>query len=222
MAECNGELYAAIRLAIYKRVDGLSPSWQKVYEHPNAQDSISGIRGLTAIPNPKGSGEVLLMAPEGVGANIMYLNPADNSVTTELNFDAFLTEQWGAEWENAKQMKANYVIAAFNDMTPLTDPQSSEALILIGIYAYHPKKPTSTWYVIRHEDASYTLHEIPYLFDWHGWPKRLFATRTIRVSPFASDNNQVIYVGGYSTNINSKDHNTAWIYSADIGTVLGE
>ena len=54
------------------------------------------MRGLTAIPNPKGDGEVLLMALEGLAyiAKIVYLNPSDNnSVTTDLDLSAFLKEQ---------------------------------------------------------------------------------------------------------------------------------
>jgi hypothetical protein len=222
MAECNGDVYAAIRLSIYKRVDGLNPSWQKVYEFPGAQESVSGMRGLTAIPNPKGNGEVLSMSLEGFSAKIMYLDPSDNSVITELDMDMFFEEQWGADWDKAKQNNWNYIIPTIDATTPMTDPQTGEHLLLMGLYAIKPSKPSVSWYLIRHADASYTLHEIPNIFDWRGMPKGLKGTRTIRVSPFASDKGQVIYMGGFMSSIKPEFHNTAWIYSADIGTVLGE
>jgi hypothetical protein len=221
-AECNGELYAAIRLSIYKLVDGLNPSWQKVYEYPGAQDSASGMRGLTAIPNPKGNGEVMLMGLEGLSAKIMYFDPSDNSVTTELDMDTFFKEQWGADWDKAKQNNWNYVFPVLDAVTPVTDPQTSEHTLLLGLYATKPSKPLASWYLIRHSNASYTLHEVPYIFDWRAFMRGLKGTRTIKVSPFASDKGQVVYMGGFMSSIKPEFHNTAWIYSADIGTVLGE
>jgi hypothetical protein len=224
--ECNGELYVAIKPAIYKRIDGPAPSWEKVYEYttyptdvPSWQGGSSGMRGLTAIPNPEGEGEVLLMALEGVAleifpmAKIVYLNPADNnSVTTDLDLTEFLKGQLGGEW--------NYVATAYNDMEHVTDPNTGEDLLLMGLGVFQVDSD-STWYLVRHPDATYTLHEIPYIFDFRGQPKKLHGTRTIRVSPFAKDNNQLLYFGGYDCT-GTPSLNTAWIYYADIGTVLGE
>ena len=112
------------------------------------------MRGLTAIPNPKGNGEVLSMALEGFSAKIMYLNPSDNSVITELDMDMFFEEQWGADWDKAKQNKWNYIIPTIDATTPMTDPQTGEHLLLMGLYAIKPSKPSASWYLIRHSDAS--------------------------------------------------------------------
>ena len=230
--ECNGELYAAVKPAIYKRIDGPTPTWGKVYEYttfpgdkPSWQGGSSGMRGLTAIPNPKGDGEVLLMALESLaiegyskGAKIVYLNPSDNnSVTTELDLGAFLKEPlkevWSAEW--------NYVITAYNDMERVTDPNTGEDLLLLGVAHATPEgKSESAWYLVRYPDATYTLHEIPYIFDPRGQPKALQGTRTIRVSPFAKDKGQVLYFGGFDCAFKTS-HDTAWIYSVDIDTALG-
>ena len=229
--ECNGELYAAIKPAIYKRIDGPTPTWEKVYEYtipgdkPSWQGGSSGMRGLTAIPNPKGDGEVLLMALEGLaiegysaGAKIVYLNPSDNnSITTDLDLGAFLKEQlqevWSAEW--------NYVITAYNDMVPVTDPNTGEDLLMMGGAHFTPEgNSDSAWYLVRHPDATYTVHEIPYIFDLRGRPKKLTGTRAIRVSPFAEDKGQVLYFGGFDC-ASKTSHNTAWIYSVDIDTALG-
>ena len=230
--ECNGELYAAVKPAIYKRIDGPTPTWEKVYEYatflsdkPSWQGGSSGMRGLTAIPNPKGDGEVLLMALESLaiegyskGAQIVYLNPFDNnSVTTELDLGAFLKEPlkelWSAEW--------NYVITAYNDMERVTDPNTGEDLLMLGVAHGTPEgKSDLAWYLVRHPDATYTVHEIPCIFDLRGQPKTLQGTRTIRVSPFTEDKGQALYFGGFDCAFKTS-HNTAWIYSADIYTALG-
>jgi hypothetical protein len=230
--ECNGELYAAIKPFVYKRIDGPTPTWEKVYEYttypsdkPGWQGGSSGMRGLTAIPNPNGDGEVLLMALENLvlegystGAKIVYLDPSDNnSVTTDIDLGAFLKEPlkelWSAEW--------NYIITAYNDMERVTDPNTGEDLLLMGITHATPEgKSDLAWYLVRHPDATYTVHEIPYIFDPRGEPKTLGGTRTIRVSPFAEDNGHVLYFGGFDT-FGKTSHNTAWIYSADINTALG-
>jgi len=230
--ECNGELYAAIKPAIYKRIDGPTPTWEKVYEYPpipgdkpSWQGGSSGMRGLTAIPNPKGDGEVLLMAFESLalagysaGAKIVYLNPSDNNnVTTELDLGAFLKEQFKERWS----AKWYYVITAYNDMERVTDPNTGEDLLLMGGSHGTPEgKSDSAWYLVRHPDATYTVHEIPYIFDPRGQPKALQGTRTIRVSPFAKDKGQVLYFGGFDCAFKTS-HDTAWIYSVDIDTALG-
>jgi hypothetical protein len=233
--ECNDELYVAIKPAIYKRVDGTNPAWIKVYEYttyegdkPSTQGGTSGMRGLTAIPNPNGEGEVLLMALEGRGSKMVCLDPSDNnSVTTELDFNAFLKEQWADEWETIVNTPwGDYVTPAYNDMTPVNDPKSGEELLVIGLSAYfQPADSNSAWYLVRHPDATYALHEFPYMFDLRGWPKELQGTRTIRVSPFNEDQGRIIYFGGFDVAsqylAGKRSHNTAWIYSADIYTALG-
>jgi hypothetical protein len=231
--ECNGELYVAIKPAIYKRIDGPLPTWEKVYEYttypsdkPSWHQGNSGMRALTAIPNPNGEGEVLLMALENLvlegystGAKIVYLDPSDNnSVTTEIDLGEFLEEPlkevWSDEW--------NYFIIAYNDMERVTDPNTGEDLLLMGVTHFTPEgKSDLALYLVRYPDGTYTLHEIPYIDDSHGSPKALAGIRTIKVSPFAKDKNQLLYFGGYDAS-NIQSHNTAWIYSADIGTVLGE
>ena len=81
-------------------------------------------------------------------------------------------------------------------------------------------KSNIAWYLVRHPDGTYTVHEIPYIFDLRGSPKTLPGIRTIRVSPFAEDKDQVIYFGGFDCAVETC-RNTAWIYSADINTALG-
>ena len=226
--ECNGELYVAIKPAIYKRVDGTTPSWVKVYEYelegmdrrPSIQGGSSGMRGLTAIKNPKGSGEVLLMALESANGKILYLDPSDKyKETVELDINSFLNKHWG---EGKKSINLFLSIVALDSMEPVVDPKTGKPVLLMGALFVSRNGPNqkSAWYLIRHTDASYTLHEVPYIFDKRRSSHKLEAVRSIRVSPFQTDHGNTIYVGGYATAL-FDEHNTAWIYCADIHTVLG-
>jgi hypothetical protein len=226
--ECNGELYVAIKPAIYKRVDGTTPSWVKVYEYelegiesmPSSQGGSSGMRGLTAIKNPKGSGEVLLMALESTKGKILYLDPSDKyKETVELDISSFLNKQWG---KGKKSIDLFLSIIALDSMEPAVDPKTGKPVLLTSAFfaSKNGSPQKSGWYLIRHADASYTLHEVPYIFDKRRSSHQLAGVRSIRISPFPSDQGKIFYFGGYVSI--PDEHNTAWIYSADIGTVLGE
>src|SRR6516164_9763053 len=185
-AECNGRLYAAIGQQIYERVDGAQPQWRLVYTNHYPGHSETGLRGLTAIPNPSGGGEVLLAAVEGSSARLVRVDPRDGGDATELDLANFLGNAWG--------MPAGYVIAAYNDMTKTRDPGGGDAL-LIGLEAFVPpnapiaaghnvvnvgygRLDAGGWYLVRHTAGRYDLRQIG---APSGWP--LVATRSIRALP---------------------------------------
>jgi hypothetical protein len=128
-AECNGALYAAVGQQIYRRVDGAAPRWQLLYTNPKPGYSETGLRGLTAIPNPSGAGQMLLAAVEGYAGRILRIDPTRGEETQELDIQAFLDRIW--------ETKVSYTIAAYNDMTPIIDP-SGGTTVLIGIEAFIP------------------------------------------------------------------------------------
>jgi hypothetical protein len=223
-AECNGALYAAVGQQIWQRIDGAAPHWRLRYTNPHPFYSQTGLRGLTAIPNPSGGGQILLAAVEGNRARIVRIDPRDGSETTDLDLGALLDREW--------HTRVGYMIAAYNDMTTLRDPRDGDVL-LIGLEAYIPRdSPPSPglvvldathhlegggWYLIRHADGQYDLRQVTEpLGDLTG---KLVAPRTIVASPFAGDTN--VYMGGYDANITAA-HNTAWIVRAPIAVVLGE
>jgi hypothetical protein len=223
-AECNGSLYAAVGQQIWQRVDGATPQWRLRYTNPHPFYSQTGLRGLTAIADPAGNGQVLLAAVEGNNARLVRIDPRDGSETTDLDLGPLLDRAW--------QTHVGYMIAAYNDMTTLPDPQGGEVL-LIGLEAYirhgAPLSPGyleldgshhlegGAWYLVRHVDGQYDLHQVT--GSLAGLAGRLVATRTIVASPFAGDSN--VYLGGYDANITAA-HNTAWIVRAPVATVLGE
>ena len=220
-AECDGVLYAAVGQQIYRRDDGAAPRWRLVYTNPDPGHSETGLRGLTAVPNPAGQGEVLLAAVEGNAGRIVRLDPASGAETSELDIRAFLAAAWG--------MPVGYIIAAYNDMTKVGD------LVLIGAHAFIPpgaaiapghtvvdvgygRVDSGGWYLVRHADGRYDLHRIalPAPDD----RRALVAVRAIAASPFPGDDG-ALYFAGYDAN-KVPAHNTAWIARAGAKTALAE
>jgi hypothetical protein len=213
-AECNGVLYAAVGQQIYRRLDGVSSRWELLYTNPRPGRSETGLRGLTAIPAPSGTGQSLLVAVEGTAARIIRIDPSNGQETTELDIRAFLDEAW--------RTKVGYVIAAYNDMTVLRGGEGNTE-VLIGIEAFLPAaSPTPAghvradgldgggWYLVRHGDGRYDLRKIGSRHPATGSP--LVATRTIAASPFAQEPDAV-YFGGFDAN-KQPAHNTAWVFRA--------
>jgi hypothetical protein len=220
-ARCNGRLYATVGQQIYERIDGAEPHWHLVYTNAYPGHSETGLRGLTAIPAPSGSGQVLLAAVEGNAARIVRVDPRDGSEATELDLADFLGQRWG--------MRASYVIAAYNDMAKVREPGGGEAL-LIGLEAFiPPRAPIAAghdvvnvgygrleaggWYLVRHPNGRYDLHQIA---APSGRP--LVATRSIRASPFAQEKD-ALYFAGYDAN-KVPAHNTAWIFRSTIAAAI--
>ena len=222
-AECNGVAHALVSTAMYRRIDGLHPRWEVVYTSsvPVKNPKNSGLRGLTAIPNPAGKGEVLLAALEGPHARVLRLDPAAGyKEQVELDVMGFLRQQWG--------VPLGYAIVAYNNMVPVTDPRTHETAHLLGLEANYGAKAGTRpnfygwevggWYLIRHADQHYELRRIvdPALKPM----PTLIAARAFAVSPFAVDGGNAVYFGGYDANFKPA-HNTAWIFRGDLAVVLG-
>jgi len=217
-AECNGALYAAVGQQIYERIDGAEPRWRLLYTNPRPGHSETGLRGLTAIADPAGAGQVLLAAIEGSAARILRIDPRAGTGTTELDLMSFLPARW--------QMATGYVIAAYNDMTRIPGPGGDR--LLMGIEAFIPRSAAAApghamvdvgygrleagaWYLLRHPDGRYELRQVPDA-------AARVAVRTIAASPFAGD--RALYFGGYDAN-KAPAHDTAWVVRGDAAAALG-
>jgi hypothetical protein len=156
-AECNSRFYAAAGQQIYERIDGALPRWRLVYANPYPGHSETGLRGLTAIASPSGQGQVLLAAVEGSAARLVRVDPHDGNEVTELGLAGFLANAWG--------MRASYVIAAYNDMTKIRDPDGGEAL-LIGLEA--SSRPARQSPLVTMSSMSVTAASKPAAGTWCG------------------------------------------------------
>ena len=216
-AECNGSLYAAIGQQVWQRRDGAMPHWRRIYTNSQVHYSQTGLRGLTAIANPAGPGEVLLAAVEGRSARIVRIDPRDGSEATDLDLGALLDGAW--------QTRVSYVISAYNDMAKV------DGALLIGMEAFIPREspqpPGHTvidvihgleggaWYLVRHPDGRYDLRQVTVSLPGVG--NGLVATRAILASPFPDDRH--VYFAGYDAN-GTPAHNTAWIVRAPVDAAL--
>jgi len=215
--ECNGDFYGATSKHIYKRVDGATPTWQEVFYDPN-ETNATGIRGLTAVPNPSGTGQVLLFRSSDM---IRHIDPSSNfKVTIEVNLNAIMSVKLGAT--------VVYSLCAYNDFLPYTIPGTGEKVYLFGGEFAYPTSVTSTnpdkrvfmapgtvtyaaegYYLIRYDDQNGISNELKEVKDTS--LPILVSVRTIAVSPFPSDNGKVLYFGGFDCN-SQPSHNTGWIY----------
>ena len=229
--DCTAALYAATSRHIYQRTDGVSPKWKDVYYCEQEMPAV-GIRGLTAVPNPRGKGEVLWFVAL---RKVRRLDPAaDFKETIELDMPEFLTEKLG--------LKVTGALCAYNDLMPYGMPGTGEALWLFGFQCSHPAavfnahpnlkarrqmsertkagepatgagRAGNGRHVIRHAKGADLSFEVAEITD----PRepQLVATRTIVVSPFPEDQGRALYFAGYDCN-STPAHNTAWIYRGEL------
>jgi hypothetical protein len=216
-AECNGKLYATVAWEIYERQDGIAPSWTKVFTWGQGLPltGSGGLRGLTAIADPSGGGQVLLVAAEGGQGRLLRIAPRDHySAVADLNVLSYASREL--------QTPVRALIVAYNDMTPYPPaPRSavSPGSLLIG--GYHATTPQSAnglgrfdiapgaYVLIRDSRGGYRSLEV--LDPAISPTPALVATRTIISSPFPADPPGTIYAGGFDAG-QLTPHNSAWLY----------
>jgi hypothetical protein len=220
LVECNGTLYATVYGNLYERQDGPSPTWRNVYvRKPLAASSDAGFRGATAISNPDGQGQSLLLAMEDSPLLMIRVDPARRDASgmaravVELNATRFLGRAW--------QTPTGYGIGAYNNMVSYPDATGTCPSMLIGIEVATPSYSGNFYgwnpfadVLVRRCDGTYQVQDI---IDRARPEATLLSTRTMIVSPFAADPPGTIYAGGFDANsLNTKQgawiHNTAWIY----------
>ncbi|MGD1002744.1 MAG: hypothetical protein ABSA67_18805 [Candidatus Brocadiia bacterium] len=231
MAEANGVLYAACGIisetassgGLFRRVDGEKPTWELLWRWPHKiqeqGDEMEIMRGLTAIPDPKGGAHQVLLGTCNYPGVVYRIDPSPKlEVTTELDIHAYFAKAFGVPALRGP------CLSAYNNFLPVTDPDTGEKVHLFGVWINPPgghgtDLGRSAWYLIRHSDGSYGHGRV---FDPDhprpNPPRGLLSTRTIEVSPFPEDKGRTLYFGGYDpANIDS--HNTAWIYKAALRPV---
>lgn len=232
-AECNGDLYMASRITLdaanqpvdgglYRRVDGPKPEWKLVSRWTVDPEILQSryLRGLTAVPDPKGGKHEVLIANFEYPGTLVRFDPkktgADGLIDPELEID--LKDYFNTAW-NSPTMRRRGGIAAYNRFLPVIDPESGEPLWLAGAWVERPGSPNppnnGSCYVIRHRDGRY---DWGYLYDAaHPVPAghKLTGCRDIEPSPFPGESGRVFYSCGYDGGV-GPGHNTAWIYRGEI------
>jgi poly(A) polymerase len=229
----NSLLFSSGKL-VYRRNDGETPTYAVAHDLKDVFPGkvfqpVGGIRGLTAIPNPKGPGESLLFVfCEGNRTRgcVYRLDPDGRdgyTRTQEACLDSLMSDYLSGN-------PVYYLLAAYNDIFPVVNPSNKETVHLIGFESWiggnrYPVRRTNAdggfyagaMYAIRDRNGKYRLSEVNGPSD--GCKPDLVAPRTITLSPFNQDNQNIIYFGGFDGN-DRPSHETAWIFSTSLENAL--
>jgi hypothetical protein len=121
-AECNGDLYMAARITtdadgkpvdggLYRRVDGVNPSWELVCRWAIDKEVLQSrfLRGLTAVPDPKGGEHQVLLAAFEYPGVIRRFDPTrkteSNSILMEEELD--IKEFFNKAWDKLFKLNIN-------------------------------------------------------------------------------------------------------------------
>ncbi|MFA5574573.1 MAG: T9SS type A sorting domain-containing protein [Brumimicrobium sp.] len=226
MTVCNNDLYISAGVdvinndtigGIYRRIDGVNPSWELVYRwahDPSINQGQNVMRGLTCIPDPLGSNNDVIIGARNMGGLIQIIQPFNNdNIYTELD----VTQYFADLWFDGNWPYMDYAIIAYNDFTPDTINEQKYWWISLAIYA--PNQLTSpdngAYFLLRNEEGMYRWG---YIYDDENPVpngKSLRATRTICKSPFSEESNNTYYFGGYDC-LADTSNNTAWIYKGTL------
>ena len=152
---------------VYRRVDGASPVWERVYSNFDASQPHQNqtFRGLTAVPGVSGPGDAVLGAMEYIPAPLITrIEPgAGDAAFTELNYWDYFTTVFGA----APIIDNNVGAAALNKCEPFFDPQTSATQYFITTNLRHPNDPQAgyngAYFLLRRSPTRYDWCEIPSL-----------------------------------------------------------
>jgi hypothetical protein len=232
--EANGDLLFSAGRKIYRRIDGAAPSYKVIQDlgdlYPAAvSQPAGGIRGLTAITNPKGHGQSLLFAMWDGGASrgeVYRLDPKTDGSFTRVCEVAIADLM--SQYLDGNPVR--FVGAAYSSFFPVTDPATGKAAHLCGFVSWIGGHDFPTWQqnedggvyagsvvAIRDEQGRYRLKEV------NGRSTRskpiLVATRCFAISPFAADVGRVVYFGGHDQ-LYKPSSDMAWIFSTKLEDFL--
>ena len=203
---CNGDLYCAIAPSVYKR-NNATGTWSAVFTYPfNVfPGGSSGLRGLTTIPNPNGSGQSLIAALEGTTSKIYRITPGQNLPVEEIDIDTLMSSAFG--------FPGQYYVIANSEMTWITEPGTGDSVLSITIQHHPANIRDDAFYLIRKQVGNSINYSLKRIDNTVFSPLTVLnSTRAIVTSPFVNDENYV-YIGGYDADENIS-HNTAYVLRA--------
>jgi len=217
----NGALCFSSGSKLYRRIDGISPSYAVVHDFSDLgaiiNAAVGGIRGLTTIDNPSGFDDAFLMmwCPDGQSQGIIYRLEPEGTDGFIRVYEAKLSVLLGSFLPGAI---ASYVLGAYNEFYKYIDPVSSDTVHLVGFQANISGGGHPTWngfykgglFAKRDSDGQYSIEEINGTIGSND--TSLVANRCYASSPFS--NEEALYFGGFDPNGNAST-NMAWVYKKD-------
>lgn len=228
MTVCKDTLYASFDYGgltvtgqtggLFKRVDGVNPSWQQVYTfyNPSFPNYNQTLRGVSTVPSLTQSGEFdIIGAIESIPIPIVIrFQPYNNYQTVnEVNYVTYFTNVFGS----APQYYNNLAAAAMNKLEPFLNPFNGDYGYFITTNLLHPQNPAfgfnGAYFMYRKSNGNYDWGYIqPDSSLLSG--QELRGVRTIEKSPF-NDEPNVYYFAGFPPGTFFVK-NTAWIYKGII------
>ena len=217
----NGALHFSSGSKLYRRIDGVSPSY--VIDHDfsdlgaTINSAVGGIRGLTTIDNPSGVDDAFLLmwCPNGQSQGTIYRLEPDGIGGFNRIYETKLSLLTANFLVGSS---ASYVLGAYNEFYEYIDPISNDTNHIIGFEANITGGGHPLWngyykgglFAKRDPSGQYSIEEINGTIGASDSP--LVANRCYVKSPFS--NETAIYFGGFDPNSYTST-NMAWIYKKD-------
>jgi hypothetical protein len=214
----NGALHFSSGSKLYRRIDGVSPSY--VIDHDFSDlgaiinSAVGGIRGLTTIDNPSGMGDAFLLmwCPDGQSQGIIYRLEPDGMGGFNRIYETKLSLLISSFLVGSN---ASYVLGAYNEFYEYVDPISNDTVHLVGFEADISGGGHPTWngyyrgglFAKRDSNGQYSIEEINGTIGAND--TALVANRCYVASPFP--NETALYFGGFDPNSNSST-SMAWVF----------
>lgn len=214
----NEALYFSSGNKLYRRSDGISPTYTIAHDMSDLSTSINsavgGIRGLTTLSRPASQTDALLLmwCPGGKSQGIIYRLEPDGSggFNRLLEIDvAVLVETY------LPGTDVRYLLGAYNEFYEYVDPLTADTLHIVGMEARIQGGGYPEWngfyrgalFAKRDTRGQYSLEEVNGIIGKND--KALVANRCYILSPFGQED--AIYFGGFDPNSNAAT-NRAWVF----------
>ena len=217
----NGALHFSSGSKLYRRIDGVSPSY--VIEHDfsdlgaTINSAVGGIRGLTTINNPSGVDDAFLLmwCPNGQSQGTIYRLEPDGAGGFNRIYETKLSLLIASFLVGSN---ASYVLGAYNEFYEYIDPISNDTIHLVGFEAKISGGGHPVWngyykgglFAKRVSNGQYSIEEINGTIGAND--TALVANRCYVASPFPGES--AVYFGGFDPNSNTAT-NMAWVYKRD-------
>jgi hypothetical protein len=171
---------------------------------------VAWIRGMTAIPDPAGSGREVILASRETDGVIEIIDPSRSPPKRSVEFD--FKAHFASVFEASDNHRIMSIIA-YNEMPSATHPDSGERVHVLtgGANSFLPGArqgiDAEALLLLRHDNGSYNSLLVPKVDG----EKSLRSARTIVASPFPEEAGRVWYLGGFDA-AQGPHENTAWIY----------
>jgi hypothetical protein len=217
----NGALHFSSGSKLYRRIDGVSPSYEIAHDFSDLgatiNSAVGGIRGLTTIDNPGGVDDAFLLmwCPNGQSQGTIYRLEPNGAGGFNRIYETKLSVLIAGFLVGSN---ASYVLGAYNEFYEYIEPISNDTIHLVGFEANILGGGHPIWngyykgalFAKRDSNGQYSIEEINGTIGANN--PALVANRCYVASPFPGESS--VYFGGFDPNSYSST-NMAWVYKKD-------